>query len=251
MKKWGILTLALLLALACLASACAEDTPSTDWMMFASRTEPYYSETSAAYTFPVYAGEPVESSVQRTLNMGDRAEFAVTVPEDGQYEIWFAYFTETQSALPSEMTVSIDGAIPFYELRRVKWKSLWQDDGVFPLDRYGNEIAVTPTAQHVLQTAGMTDSAGWTDRPFLVELTAGEHTLTLDMQEGAMTLESISLRAPEEAPAYAGQPAAGDALIVIEGEKIDSRNKSSIIRPAADALRNRASEDELPGRRVL
>ena len=141
MKKWGILTLALLLALACLASACAEDTPSTDWMMFASRTEPYYSETSAAYTFPVYAGEPVKSSVQRTLNMGDRAEFAVTVPEDGQYEIWFAYFTETQSALPSEMTVSIDGAIPFYELRRVKWKSLWQDDGVFPLDRYGNEIA--------------------------------------------------------------------------------------------------------------
>ena len=228
MKKWGILTLALLLALACLASACAEDTPSTDWMMFASRTEPYYSDASAAYTFPVYAGEPVESSVQRTLNMGDRAEFAVTVPEDGQYEIWFAYFTETQSALPSEMTVSIDGAIPFYELRRVKWKSLWQDDGVFPLDRYGNEIAVTPTAQHVLQTAGMTDSAGWTDRPFLVELTAGEHTLTLDMQEGAMTLESISLRAPEDAPAYAGQPAAGDALIVIEGEKIDSRNKSSI-----------------------
>ena len=89
MKKWGILTLALLLALACLASACAEDTPSTDWMMFASRTEPYYSDAAAAYTFPVYAGEPVESNVWHTLNMGDRAEFTVTVPEDGQYEIWF------------------------------------------------------------------------------------------------------------------------------------------------------------------
>ena len=56
MKKKGILTLALLLALTCLASACAEEAPSTDWMMFASRTEPYYSDAAAAYTFPVYAG---------------------------------------------------------------------------------------------------------------------------------------------------------------------------------------------------
>ena len=228
MKKKGILTLALLLALTCLASACAEEAPSTDWMMFASRTEPYYSDAAKAYSLPLYAGEPMQTDVNQTLATGDSADITFSAPEDGQYEIWFTYSTETQSALPSEMTVSIDGAIPFYELRRVKWKSLWQDDGVFPLDRYGNEIAATPTAQRVLQTAGMTDSAGWTDRPFLVELSAGEHTLTLDMQEGAITLASISLRAPEDAPAYAGQPASGNALIVIEGEQIDSRNKSSI-----------------------
>ena len=110
----------------------------------------------------------------------------------------------------------------------MKLKSLWKDDGVFPLDRYGNEIATTPTAQHVLLTSGMTDSAGWTDAPFLFELKAGEHTLALEMQEGAVTLEAPSVRGQEKAAAYAGQAAAGDALIVIEGEQIDSRNKSSI-----------------------
>ena len=56
----------------------------------------------------------------------------------------------------------------------MKLKSLWMDDGVFPLDRYGNEIATTPTAQRALLTAGISDSAGWTDTPFLFELKAGE-----------------------------------------------------------------------------
>ncbi len=228
MKKDLFRWVAILLALCCLPCALAEDGAPSDWMMFASRTEAYYSDAAKGYTLPPYAGEALSVPVQKRLETGDGAEIAFSVPEDGLYQLWFSYYTETQSALPSEMTVTVDGQIPFYELRRVKLKSLWQDDGVFPLDRYGNEIATTPTAQRVLLEAGITDSAGWTDTPFLFELTAGEHTLALDMQEGAVTIEALSIRGQETAAEYAGQPAAGDALIVIEGERIDSRNKSSI-----------------------
>ena len=228
MKKDLFRWVAILLALCCLPCALAEEGAPSDWMMFASRTEAYYSDAAKGYTLPPYAGEALSVPVQKRLETGDGAEIAFSVPEDGLYQLWFSYYTETQSALPSEMTVTVDGQIPFYELRRVKLKSLWQDDGVFPLDRYGNEIATTPTAQRVLLEAGITDSAGWTDTPFLFELTAGEHTLALDMQEGAVTIEALSIRGQETAAEYAGQPAAGDALIVIEGERIDSRNKSSI-----------------------
>ena len=222
--RWAVI----LLALCCLPCALAEEAGTSDWMMFASRTEAYYSDAAKGYTLPLYAGEALRIPVGKRLETGDKAEIAFSVPQDGLYELWFSYCTETQSALPSEMTVMIDGQIPFYELRRVKLKSLWKDDGVFPLDRYGNEIATTPTAQRVPLEAGITDSAGWTDTPFLFELGAGEHTLALEMQEGAVTLEALSVRGQEKAAAYAGQAAAGDALIVIEGERIDSRNKSSI-----------------------
>ena len=228
MRKETLRWTAILLALFCLTSAWAEGGETAEWMMFASRTEPYYSDAAKAYSLPLYAGEPMQTAVNQKLATGDSTDITFSVPEDGQYELWLFYYTETQSALPSEMTVTVDGNIPFYELRRVKLKSLWTDDGVFPLDRYGNEIATTPTAQHVLLTSGMTDSAGWTDAPFLFELKAGEHTLNLQMQEGAVTLESLSVRGRETPAAYAGQAAAGNALIVIEGERIHSRNKSSI-----------------------
>ena len=228
MKKTVAWLAAIGLLLCCLPAAWAESGASADWMMFSSRTEPYYSEKAKAYTMPLYEGESIETPLPVLLRTGEETEIVFSVPQDGQYELWFSYYTETQSALPSEMTVAVDGEIPFYELRRVKLKSLWMDDGVFPLDRYGNEIATTPAAQRTLLSCGIQDSAGWTDSPFLFELTAGEHTLRLQMQEGAVTLEGLSVRAKESLPDYRGQAAAGDALIVIEGEQIYSRNKSSI-----------------------
>ena len=232
MRRTGTILLALMLAVCCFSAAWAEESTgeaaNTDWMMFASRTEAYYNDVKRGYTFPAYEGEMISASIGKTLTAGETAEASVTVPEDGLYELWFSYTTETQSALPVEMTVRVDGTISFYELRRIKLKSFWQDDGVFPLDRYGNEIATTPSAQRVPLECGMTDSAGWTDVPFLFELKAGEHVLTMEMQEGTVTLEALSARAPFRTAQYAGQPATGDAQIIIEGEKIDSRNKSSI-----------------------
>ena len=228
MKKTAALLVCLLSVLALAASAWAEEGGSAAWMIFSSRSEPYYHELAQGEDTPLYQGESLETAVGRTLVNGDRAEITFTVPEDARYELWFRYIPETQSALPCEMTVSLDGEVPFSELRRIKLKSRWVDDGVFPLDRYGNEIATTPTAVHEPLEAGLTDSAGWVDAPFLFSLTAGEHTLAVELQEGSVTLEALSLRGPEAVPAYAGQAAEGTGLIVIEGERIDARNKSSI-----------------------
>ena len=204
--------------------AGAEETPQA----VSSRTEAYYTDVEKTYTLPVYAGDDVETEIELALENGQAEEISFQAPEDGLYEIWLSYQTVGQSALPAEMTVSLDGKIPFYELRRVKLKSLWMDDGVFPTDRYGNEIAPTPTAQDVVQEAGISDSAGWTDHPFLFALAAGEHTLRCEMQEGDLRLLKLALRAPETVPDYAGETAEGSALIIVEGEKMASRNKSSI-----------------------
>lgn len=228
MRKMVAWLAALALLVGCLPFAFAEDRASADWMMFSSRTEPYYSDAAKSYTLPLYDGESVETPLSAALKTGEEAEISFSVPQDGLYELWFSYYTETQSALPSEMTVTVDGKIPFYELRRVKLKSLWMDDGVFPLDRYGNEIATTPTARRVRLSCGIQDSAGWTDTPFLFELTKGEHTLLLQMQEGAVTLEGLSVRARETLQEYRGETAEGNALIIIEGENLYARNKSSI-----------------------
>lgn len=226
MKKRVLLVfLALLLALT--MTAAAEETEES-WMVFNNRTEAIYTQAVKAYTLPVYAGENVAADLALTLKTGESGQVTFAVPEDGQYEIWLSYRNLTQSSLPTEITIKVDDALPFYEMRRVKLHSLWVDDGVFPTDRYGNEVATTPYAADVVQTAGIADSTGRTDEPFLFELKAGEHTLTFDVQDGEIELSGMSLRAPVEVAEYAGQVAEGSSLILIEAENIASRNESSI-----------------------
>ncbi len=224
-KRIFLALLALIMALT--MTAAAEETGES-WMVFNNRTEAVYTQAVKAYTLPVYTGENVEADLSLSLKTGDSGQVSFTAPEDGQYEIWLSYKNMTQSSLPTEISISVDGALPFYEMRRVKFSSLWVDDGVFPKDRYDNEVATTPHAADVVQTAGIADSTGRTDVPFLFELKAGEHTLTFDVQDGEIELSGMSLRAPIEVPAYAGEAAEGSNLIVIEAENIASRNESSI-----------------------
>lgn len=224
MRKGMLLALAMVLVLVC-GSCLAE---SESWMTFSSGTENQYNQVQANYSLPNYAGDPVESEASLTLEIGDRGEATITVPEDGLYELWLTYRNTTQSALPTEMAVTIDGALPFYEMQRVKLKSLWVDDGEFPVDRYGNEVATTPYSADVDQTVGITDSAGRIDRPFLFELTAGEHTMGFEVKDGAVAISAITAQAAKAVPDYAPGSAAGKALIVVEGERIASRDKSSI-----------------------
>ena len=183
---------------------------------------------------PVYAGEPVVFPTELNLVL-DRSndalgmgEVTIEAPVDGRYEIWLTYRNTAETTLPTEMTVTIDGVSPCEELQRVKLNSLWVDDGVFSTDRYGNEIATTPWAADVVLEAGISDSTARTAEPLLIELTAGTHVLAFDLQDGGCEITAVTLRAPYQVPAYVPGDASGTNIIVIEAERIFSRNESSI-----------------------
>ncbi len=199
----------------------------------AARSLPSYSEIRQTYAHPPYEGEPLRQTLNLSLARGDEAELLLTVPEDGQYELWLDYQNQGASILPTELSVLVDGRVLFRELSSVQLRSEWIDDGVFPVDRYGNELPAEPyQAQKVLRAA-LTDSSGRTADPFLFDLTAGEHRLTLKMIDGAATLSAVALQARAEAPSRQTGDSAGDGLIVIEGERIYSRNDSGIRSAAA------------------
>ena len=139
--------LALVLLLMCLCTFALAETQSTQTV------ETLYTAISGEYTLPVYAGEDVVTEASLSLPLNAAGEVTVTVAEDAQYEIWLSYVNTTTSTLPTEMTVTIDGEVLCAEMQRVKLNSLWVDDGVFPTDRYGNEIATTggghPRSRHL------------------------------------------------------------------------------------------------------
>ena len=215
--------LALVLTLCCALSFALAEEPQP-----AQTVETLYTAISKAYTLPVYAGEDVQAEAALALPLGAKGEVTVTAPEDGQYEIWLSYVNTTSSTLPTEMTVTIDGQVLCAEMQRVKMNSVWVDDGVFPVDRYGNEIATTPWQAEGTLHAGICDSTYRTAEPLLFELTAGAHVIGFSVQDGGMELSAVTLKAPASVPEVQTGDTAGDALIVIEAEQIAARNESSI-----------------------
>lgn len=194
----------------------------------AQTVDTLYTAAARAYTLPVYAGEAVTTEMSLSLPLNTKGEATFAVPEDGQYEIWLSYVNTANTTLPTEMTVAIDGEIRFAEMQRVKLHSTWVDDGVFPTDRYGNEIATTPYAAQGVNEAGISDSTGRSADPMLFELTAGEHTIAFSVQDGGVDISALTLKAPVMVPAYVGGDASGDSIIVIEAEQIAERSESSI-----------------------
>ncbi len=214
--------LALLLMLCCVFSiALAEDAQTTT-------VETLYTKIRSEYTLPVYAGEDVVTEAALSLPLNAKGEVTVTVPEDAQYEIWLSYVNTTSSTLPTEMTLTIDGQVLCAEMQRVKVASLWVDDGVFPTDRYGNEIATTPYQAEGTLEAGVADSTYRTAEPMLFEMTAGTHVIGFSIQDGGMDLSAVTLKAPVTVPEKQTGDARGDQIIVIEAEQIAARNESSI-----------------------
>lgn len=215
-----------------LSFAMAEDAAKE-----AQSVETLYTAAVKTYALPVYAGEDVTSALSLSLNVGDSGEATFTVPEDGQYELWLTYQNTTKTTLPTEMTVTIDGQVLFAEMQRVKLNSEWVDDGeareaagenYFLADRYGNEIALQPSAKEEPSTKGISDSAGRTADPFLFELKAGEHTIAFRVQDGGVALSGLTLKAPVALNEYQAGDAKGSNLIVIEAERIAGRSESSI-----------------------
>ena len=216
--------LALVFALMCAFSLVLAEEASQP----AQTVETLYTTLSKAYTLPVYSGEDVKAEAFLALPLDARGEVTVVAPEDAQYEIWLSYRNTTTSTLPTEMTVTIDDAVLCGEMQRVKMNSVWVDDGVFPVDRYGNEIATTPWQQEGVLEAGICDSTYRTAEPLLFELTAGEHRIGFTVQDGGMELYAVTLKAPVQVPEMTTGDASGENLIVIEAEKIAERNESSI-----------------------
>lgn len=216
--------LALILLLCCFFTfAMAEETVQS-----AQTVETLYTAISKEYTLPVYDGEDMTTVAALVLPLYSEGEMSVYAPVDAQYEIWLSYVNTTTSTLPTEMTVAIDGEILCAEMQRVKLNSLWVDDGVFPTDRYGNEIATTPYQAEGTLEAPICDSTYRTAEPMLFELTAGTHVLNFYIQDGGMQLNAVTLKAPVAVPEKQTGDASGDAIIVIEAEQIASRNESSI-----------------------
>ena len=210
-----------------------------------------YTNVSAGYTESDYRGETVVFQMDQILASGDRSylsednygyangvvsvqsgseiHLTINVPQTALYWIGFDYLSYDASILPIEFSLQVDGEYPFYETRNLSFETNWVSDEEVSLDRYGNQIVSMPNKLIEWQSKNLSDTSYRYADPLKVQLTQGTHELVISVSEGTFLLGNITLNAPKTIAEYTGsQPAAGSALIPIEGENFYLRNDSSI-----------------------
>jgi ABC-type glycerol-3-phosphate transport system substrate-binding protein len=167
------------------------------------------------------------------VNIDEEATFTITAPEEKLYYIKFNYLADSDSILPVEASIKINGEYTYYELRRLLFENRWSSPEKILLDKYGNEIVPRAQKMKTWENKFVMDSSYRHGDPLLIPLKEGENTLTLKVEEGSILISSISLTTTDKGKQYTPKTVSGEEYIEIEAERITYRNDSSI-RPAAE-----------------
>ncbi len=212
-----------------------------------------YTQISSKYTLKEYKGEQVVTKIDENISdmgtaeltsdkkeytgsnkvldmeLGDTVSVTVKAPEDGQYFVLFNYLSYDESILPIEVSLQVDGKYPFYECRNLEFETYYAKDEEASYDRYDNEVVTIPNKLIRWEEKYLMDSSYRHSEPLALELTAGEHVFTFEVNEGNFLFGNITLVAPFEVDEYKGsETAPGKEIITIQGEDIFEANDSSI-----------------------
>lgn len=212
-----------------------------------------YTKVSAGYSFADYTGAPVLYKVSDVYKSGDastateayaglngegnaisipakgKVELELDVPESAVYYMNFDYLANSESILPVEAGIMINGEYPFYEMRQQVLESQWTANPDKVYDTYGNEVVSMPDKVYNWQNKYVMDSTYRYTEPLGIELSQGKNTVSIELGEGTLLLGNISLTAKPVIETYTGGgDASGDGFIEIQAEDFTYRNNSAI-----------------------
>ena len=129
------------------------------------------------------------------------ATWTVHVPAEARYLVQVTYVTEKGNRMDSNISLAVDGEVPFEEAGSIPLNRIWKDATKILQDSIGNDSI--PDQEQVLQwsTVALQDFAILNDRPLYFWLTGGEHTITLrNWSEEALHIASVELTQPPQVP---------------------------------------------------
>ncbi len=141
-------------------------------------------------------------------------EYSITVPENAKYGIEIDYYQLPDKEKDIELTILIDGKIPYTEAQQVALPRLWDDD-INPENvvegHYfettspdGNSDDIRPSQKEfqIWTTRALINVRGLYQDPYQFYLTKGTHTVRLELDREAVAISEIRFGNKEEAISY-------------------------------------------------
>ncbi len=157
---------------------------------------------------------------------------------DAAYYLRFDYIA-TIGKSDINVGVKIDGEYPFEELKVITLKRTYKDNGSVRKDGQRNEFNAEQIEIQKFDSYYAVDSLGHYKDPYRINLSAGKHTVEIEIKSGAFALKQIVFEAPstpvnysEYIKSYSNIPKANGEIIV-QGENATYKSSDTLV-PLSD-----------------
>lgn len=140
-------------------------------------------------------------STEVTLGSGDKKSFNFETLTDGSYIIETEYNAKN-SKDELEIALKIDGEYCFEEMSSVKLPRIWVNDGDKKTDKSGNEAAPAQILWDGYTKQYLTDFEGIALEAYKFSLTAGSHSLEIEILSGDISVRKLAFVQPIKTADY-------------------------------------------------
>lgn len=171
----------------------------------------------------------MQEDIRENVLLWSSADGSVTydfdIPETGVYYMNMTYCPMISSSPDIELSVSIDGKLPFDAASRITLSRVWVNERDIYTDSRGNQVRPTQVQTEMQRSCDISDPDGLFSEPLMFYLEKGSHEITFSSEKAQLYIESFRFYAPDELPEYSEYAASVEAAVTRE----DTPSNSFII----------------------
>ena len=189
--------IAAILAISCITSSffiASADTASAnegDVSSAVNTTKDLNSYLSyfSKYSKSEYSSKDVIHNLNGAVIEAEPIEFNINVENDGLYAIGMSYKALDKAMDDIVIGLKIDGEYLFAKMEKLAFPRLWCDSDGINADAFGNEYVPEQVLYNEYFYYEAYDDTLEASEKFMINLTAGEHTVTIVPQKGKCEIE--------------------------------------------------------------
>lgn len=181
--------------------------------------------------------------------------FEAYIPEDGMYNICVSYCPLSSDINSTEMSVSVDGEIPYDTSSRIILPRTWVNKNEITENSRGNQIRPSQIQKRMWKVSDLKDTDGLHNESLFFHFSKGKHVITFESEKAELAVEYIkiynhvSLKSfSENKPDEEEIRNTPSMLIRLEGEDADYKSDPTLY-PTSDRSSYLASPSS-PGKMV-
>lgn len=138
------------------------------------------------------------------------------IPETGIYCVNMNYFPMESNNASIELSVEIDGQIPYDTASRITLNKVWVNESDIYTDSRGNQVRPSQIQKGMWCSCDFGDVDGLFNQPLFFYLEKGSHTVSFSSEKANIAVESFKFYNPEQLPDYSGYASSVKGSVSVE-----------------------------------
>ncbi|MBQ9414397.1 MAG: extracellular solute-binding protein [Clostridia bacterium] len=196
-----------------------------------SKGVPSYEDYLFEYTETDIDPDPIV--LTKTAVKADDANAVVlpfTVAEEGYYSLSFDYQYIVEGNKNTKYDVLIDGKLPFSEVSSLTLSRMWTNETEIVEDANGDDVNPKQVEALFWRSYTLYDKEGYYKDPLQFYLTAGAHTLTLQMTSNQVSLQNVVFTGKAPLDSYSAYLREHSSAKTYDGENIVIQGEAALYK---------------------